>query len=73
MKSNLNAKVSNLTEEVQKLNTNFEPLKSDFCATRIENDPLNERLICLGKAMLGECQVFKTGMSWNYCHSFLSK
>ena len=26
MKSNVNEKVSNLTEEVQKLNTNFEPL-----------------------------------------------
>ena len=47
MKSNLNEKVSNLNEEVQKLNINFELLKSDFCATRIENDLLNERLIAL--------------------------
>ena len=35
MKSNLNEKVSNLIEEVQKRNTNFELLKSDFIATRI--------------------------------------
>ena len=45
MKSNLNGKVSNLTEEVQKLNTNFELLKSDFSATRIENNSLNKRLL----------------------------
>ena len=47
MKSNLNEKVSNLTEVVQKLNTNFELLKSDSSATRIENNSLNERLIAL--------------------------
>ena len=39
MKGNLNEKVTNLTEEVQKLNTNFE-LKSD--ATKIENNSLNK-------------------------------
>ena len=33
MKSNLNEKVTNLTEEVQKLNTSFEILKFDFSAT----------------------------------------
>ena len=44
MKSNLNEKVSNLTEEVPKLNSNFELSKSDFSATRIENNSLNERL-----------------------------
>ena len=47
MKSNLNEKVSNLIEEVQKLNTNFELLKSDFLATRIENNSLNGRIIAL--------------------------
>ena len=47
MKSNLNETVSNLTKEVQELNTNFELLKSDFSATRIENNSLNERLITL--------------------------
>ena len=40
MKGNLNEKVTNLTEEVQKLNTNFELLKSD--ATKIENNSLNK-------------------------------
>ena len=47
MKSSLNEKVGNLTEEVQKLNTNLELLKSDFSATRTENSSLNERLIAL--------------------------
>ena len=47
IKSNLNETVSNLTKEVQELNTNFELLKSDFSATRIENNSLNERLITL--------------------------
>ena len=42
-KSHLNEKVSNLTEEVEKLNTNLKLLKSDFSATRIENNSLNER------------------------------
>ena len=42
MKRNLNEKVSNLTEKVQELNTNFELLKSDFSATRIEKNSLNE-------------------------------
>ena len=45
MKSNLNEKVSDLN--TKKLNTNFELLKSDFSATRIENNSLNERLIAL--------------------------
>ena len=40
MKGNLNEKVTNLTEEVQKLDTNFELLKSD--ATKIENNSLNK-------------------------------
>ena len=44
MKNNLNYRVGNLTEEVQKLNTNFELLKYDFSAIRIENNPLNEIL-----------------------------
>ena len=43
MKSHLNEKVSNLTEKVEKLNTNLKLLKSDFSATRIENNSLNER------------------------------
>ena len=47
MKNNLNGKVSNPTEEVQKLNRNFELLKSDFGTTRIENNSLNEILIAL--------------------------
>ena len=47
IKSNLNEKASNLTEEVQELNTNSELLKSEFIATRIENNSLNERLIAL--------------------------
>ena len=47
VKSNLNRKVSNLTEEVQKLNANFELLKSDFGVTRIENSSLNKILIAL--------------------------
>ena len=38
MKNNPNEKVSNLSEEVQKLNINFELLKFDFGATRIENN-----------------------------------
>ena len=42
MKRNLNENVSNLTEKVQGLNTNFELLKSDFSATRIEKNSLNE-------------------------------
>ena len=49
MKSNLNEKVSNLTEEDKKLNTYFQLLKSDFSATSIENNSLNERLIALEK------------------------
>ena len=40
MRSNLNDEVNNLTEEVQKLNTNFG-------ATRIENNSLNESIITL--------------------------
>ena len=47
MKSNLNEKDGNLTEEVQKLNTNFKLLKSDFSCIRIENNSGNERLIAL--------------------------
>lgn len=43
------------SEEVQKLNANFELLKSDFSTTRIENGSLSEILIapkmqCLGNA-----------------------
>ena len=49
-------KVSNLTEEVQKLNTNFELLKSDFSATRIENNSLNERLIALERQCWANAQ-----------------
>ena len=49
MKSNLNEKVSNLTEEDKKLNTYFQLLKSDFSATSIENNSLDERLIALEK------------------------
>ena len=47
MKNNLNYRVGNLTEEVQKLNTNFELLKCDFSTARIENNPLNEILTAL--------------------------
>ena len=56
MKSNLNEKVSNPTEEVQKLNTNFELLKSDFIATRIENNSLSERLIALERQCWANAQ-----------------
>ena len=56
MKSNLNETVSILTEEVQKLNTNFELLKSNFSATRIENNSLNERLIALERQCLANAQ-----------------
>ena len=49
-------KVSNLTEEVQKLNTNFELSKSDFSATRIENNSINERLIALEKQCWANAQ-----------------
>ena len=42
MKSNLNEKVTNLTEEVQKLNISFEILKFDFSATSNENNSVNE-------------------------------
>ena len=38
---------SNLIEEVQKLDANFEILKSDFSTTRIENNYLNEGLTTL--------------------------
>ena len=37
----------NLIEEVQKLDANFEILKSDFSTTRIENNYLNEGLTTL--------------------------
>ena len=47
IKSNLNEKVRNLTEEVQKLNTNFELLNSVVSATWIEKNFLSERLIAL--------------------------
>ena len=56
MKSNLNETVSILTEEVQKLNTNFELLKSNFSATRIENNSLNERLIALERQCWANAQ-----------------
>ena len=56
MESNLNEKVSNLTEEAQKLNTNFELLKYDFSATRIENNSLNERLIGLQRQCWANAQ-----------------
>ena len=49
-------KVSNLTEEVQKLNTNFELSKSDFIATRIENNSIKERLIALEKQCWANAQ-----------------
>ena len=60
MKSHLNEKVSNLTEEVQKLNTNLKLLKSDFSATRIENNSLNERLIALER----ECWAIAQYSRW---------
>ena len=56
MNINLNEKVSNLTQEVQKLNTNFELLKSDFSATRIENNSLNERLSALERQRCANAQ-----------------
>ena len=56
MKSNLNEKFSNLTEEVQKLNTNFELLKSDFSATTIENNSLNKRLTALERQCWANAQ-----------------
>ena len=59
-KSHLNEKVSNLTEEVEKLNTNLKLLKSDFSATRIENNSLNERLIALER----ECWAIAQYSRW---------
>ena len=56
MKSSLNEKASNLTEEVQKVNTNFELLKSDFSVTRIENNSLSERLIALERQCWANAQ-----------------
>ena len=56
MKSNLNETVSILTEENQKLNTNFELLKSNFSATRIEKNSLNERLIALERQCWANAQ-----------------
>ena len=56
MKSNLNGTVSNPTEEVQTLNRNFELLKSDFGATRIENNSLNEILIALERQCWANAQ-----------------
>ena len=56
MKNNLNGKVSNPTEEVQKLNRNFELLKSDFGTTRIENNSLNEILIALERQCWANAQ-----------------
>ena len=56
MKSNLNEKVCNLTEEAQKMNTNFELLRSDFSATRIENNFLDERLIALKRQCWANAQ-----------------
>ena len=63
MKSDLNETVSILTEENQKLNTNFELLKSNFSATRIENNSLNERLIALERQCWANAQYSRTGMS----------
>ena len=37
MKSNLNQKVNNLTEEVQKLNTNFELLKDVMYGPKLKH------------------------------------
>ena len=59
MKSNLNEKFSNLTEGVQKLNTNFELLKSDFSATTIENNSLNERLTALERQCWANAQYLR--------------
>ena len=56
MKSNLNKKVSNITEEIQKMNTNFELLKSGFSAIRTENNCLNERLIALERQCRANAQ-----------------
>ena len=52
-------KVSNLTEEVQKLNTNFELLKCDFSATRIEINSLNERLTALERQCWANAEYSK--------------
>ena len=59
IKSNLNEKASNLTEEVQELNTNSELLKSEFIATRIENNSLNERLIALERQCWANAQYLR--------------
>ena len=56
MKSNLNEKISNLTDEVQKRNTSFELLKLDFSAARIGNNFLNERLIALKRQCWANAQ-----------------
>ena len=56
MKSNLNEKVCDLTEEVQKLNANFKLLKSDLSDTAIENNSLNKRLIALERQCWANAQ-----------------
>ena len=56
MRSKLNEKVINLTEEVQKLNTNFGLLKSGFSTTRIESNSLNKRLVPLEKQCWANAQ-----------------
>ena len=56
LQDKMETKKSNLTEEVQKLNTNFELLKSDFSATRIESNSLNERLIALERQCWANAQ-----------------
>ena len=44
MQDKMETMKSNLVEEVQKLNTNFGILNSDFSAARIDSNSLNERL-----------------------------
>ena len=56
MRSKLNEKVINLTEEVQKLNTNFGLLKSGFSTTRIESNSLSERLVPLERQCWANAQ-----------------
>ena len=63
MKSNLNEKVSSVTEEVQKLIS---------AQLGLKKKSFNERLIAL-EAVLGKFPVLKTGMSEKYWHSLYSK
>ena len=61
MKSNLNEKVSNHIVKIQKRNTNFKLLKSDFSAPRTEKNSPSERLITLQRQCWANAQYSRQG------------